>query len=319
MNYFVRSSFTLFVVAAASSCFGASDDPTDQPIGNSNIPNAVSANTNVQPSVSSVQSAGANAPPSNTSAQPSSNDEVNGTLIDSVQLGNDYKVDFYDFGNGLLAARETFHRGTSAPLLDQVNASKELAELYRIVKPGAAVPQSIAAADRNAAELRRQNAEQNKTRPPRPAPDQGPPGQSAAPLDGQSAAPLDLNCSGDVYGDNWGADWFLNNYCHPSSAPYKDCQTNWGWHDHNYHLSNYLHYYQFEGDFNEAGAVQVAKWSCIWMLSCLCWQCHWHPLGNDPLPPQNGVHWYFTDSVTDYVRGSGQSPCGHLDYAFLRD
>lgn len=149
---------------------------------------------------------------------------IHGELLATVQVSPGHSVDFYDYGDGAVGAHEVVDIGDEI-LLDKIKTKPTLAEIFSIVKPGAAVPRALLDAQTRADTYNR--------RFPRPAQaaDDVLPTNSVSPAATQVASSdvaarssAVVSCSGDLLGDNWGAQWFLNNYC--NEGCFRDCPTN---------------------------------------------------------------------------------------------
>jgi len=149
---------------------------------------------------------------------------IHGELLATVQVSARHRVDFYDFGEGAVGAHEVVDIGDEV-LLDKLTTKPTLADIFGVVKPGAEVPRSLFDAQTRADAYNRKF--------PRPA------GAIDSPLpantvDPAAATPASddigthtsalTSCSADLLGDNWGAQWFLNNHC--NEGCFRDCFTN---------------------------------------------------------------------------------------------
>ena len=145
---------------------------------------------------------------------------IAGELLDSVVLGEDHFVEFWEAEPGVVFVRE------SAPIADDaedgpatmltgIDGDFSVVDLYRIVTDNsrAEIPLAIRAASARVDERSLELAAIE------PAPE----------LTGESTAePGHANeraCSPDYFNDNYGASWFFNNYC--TEGTHRWCPTNY--------------------------------------------------------------------------------------------
>jgi hypothetical protein len=228
---------------------------------------------------------------------------INGTLLYAKQLGPDHTVDFYEFEEGTSAVHESLSVDNGeVPFIDKATTFSSLAEAYAKLNPTALeVPAAIRQAD-----LRTQA---------RVAPAANL-SVDEAPTDGSAALSHDLlsgaasTCSADAFGDNWGADWFLNNFC--ITGNFRWCKTNQGWAESGQYAHSWSRWNQFEGDFNLTGHITATGYSCSWFWGC---GLRTTIIDYDVLP-RRLESWTFTGTNNHYwFRGTSQ--CGHLHVAFL--
>src|SRR5439155_4634437 len=76
-----------------------------------------------------------------------------------------------------------------------------------------------------------------------------------------------LACSDDGFGGNWGANWFVNNYC--NAGGFRWCRTNLGWARSNDFSAGWTSWRQMEGDFNLPGHLFASRISCddYWLFT----------------------------------------------------
>jgi hypothetical protein len=229
---------------------------------------------------------------------------IHGTLLYTKTLAADHTVDFYEFGGGGAAVHESFSIDSGeAPFLSQSTKFSSLAEAYAKLNPSAGeVPAPVLEADSRVAAARTSAARA----PVQPEP--------ALPTSNERVLSAPVGCSADYYGDNWGANWFLNNYC--ITGNFRWCPTNWGAANTNEYSASWSQWSQLEGDFNLPGHIMGTEISCNW----LSWL-----FGCDPrttifdydVLPRRVETWTFTDGE-DKFQIWGTSQCGHGDAASLK-
>jgi hypothetical protein len=168
---------------------------------------------------------------------------ISGELLASVQLSDKHAVQFYDFGEGLLGARESMPMGTDS-VLDGFENELPLAEIFSLLKPNVAVPAALIAAQVRADQYNREHpsvgpradrtlAQEEAGRAVElSAPTSVSARVGAAEQVGYgeqvgSVKQAATTCSDDLFGDQWGAQWFLNNFCNEGCFRY--CHTNQAW------------------------------------------------------------------------------------------
>jgi hypothetical protein len=228
---------------------------------------------------------------------------INGKLLYSIESKPGQRLDFYDFGDGQTAVHETHRMETDAPVVDAIRAKrpKTLAEIYRLASPGTPVPAILVDADSHAADYSRAN--------PAPASEEATP----APASSVASSPQALTaCSGDFYGDNWGAQWFRSNYCdyQPGSDQFW-CRTNRWTVDTGDQEHTNFYYYQFEGDFNNQG------WTTGTHKHCSFFSCTWIRDWDYWFAPRHVHTWYY--GGYGMRRAEGSSQCGHAGLALHQD
>ena len=260
-------------------------------------------------------------------------------LLHSVQLEGSHRFDFLRLKDGSLATRESMDIGDGQLLSQRMKSEPTtMVDVFRFLAPNQAVPSKLIDADRRNEEARLAAAK----RPPNPhfvppPSDLEPTGGPWSGSDLASSQQSLLACSGDLLNDNWGAQWFLNNYCYAGpgytgTLYFQQCQVNWGWADswteHQVLEPGWLsgfRYRQFEGDFSNSGYGDLFRWYCDALTG---WNCYWAQLvANVVVKPRKLFEWYFWQSFdanyyndgTNYSRWKARSPCGHLDFAAIAD
>lgn len=221
-------------------------------------------------------------------------------LLYRDDLGNDHALEYHVLGPAVLAVRETMSIDNGeTSLLDKVGHAESLTAVFQRIHPDVAVPQILVDADRDNVAQREQLA--------------GMPLPEMSALPASRPTQSSLTCSADYFGDNWGANWFLDNFC--NTGNFRECHTNWGWFD-DWQPTSWNNYRQFEGDFSNNGHITGYYWTCLWSLFTGT-DCFWIPSMDHDLLPRHVENWTTTGSDGGWVRFSGTSQCGHLGVAFL--
>jgi hypothetical protein len=282
MKTTIRLSAALLLASAVSACDVQPTDTAPTPAATSAV---------------------AKAPPSD--AKP--------TLIHSEEIGPDHKVDFYRLADGLTGYLET-GSASGSQLLRDAKDMDSLAKVFQRIAPNRAIPSVLTEADRTAKEVEetraRMIAEGTMLAPPEGGPAATPALESA---DGVSTQQSDLKlliCSADAFGDSWGRNWWLDNFCYTNKSAYRHCEANIGSFIQNYKIKHF-NYTAFEGDFNEKGHTKGYHWWCTWNL-IYGNDCFWvQDFDFDVNPRKIGTLGY-TSKDPGWVRVESTSPCGHL-------
>jgi hypothetical protein len=235
-------------------------------------------------------------------------------LVHTIDQGNGHLLEFYDLGDGLVGVKEELDKG-DRPLLDKLpDGNHTLADLYRRVRPGQAIPAAIVDADvRAAADVARLKARYAAS--PTlldPAPPSAP-GSELAQI--QQAA---TSCSSDLFGDRWGEQWFLANFgwslednlrCTHGFTQWKHL-LNVGSAHASRAGGSWWQYKQFEGDFNVAGKAKIYRSGFPYPTFVVSWQ--------GDVKPRKVLWWNISGGVSWQTNhASGSSPCGHLMNAVM--
>jgi len=231
---------------------------------------------------------------------------IHGTLLYAKSLGSDHTVEFYEFGEGGTAIHESSSiDNEEAPFLAKGVAFSSLADAYAKLNTATAeVPGAILQADERAAMA--------QSAPAAPRLTTEAPGGASSTLSEEILSGAASTCSADELGDNWGASWFLNNFC--ITGNFRWCPTNYGWADSGQYQASWSQWTQFEGDFNLTGHIFGVEISCNWLFGCGIPTV----IFDYDILPRRYETWTFTDG-RNYYSVYGTSQCGHLDAAFLHD
>jgi hypothetical protein len=250
-----------------------------------------------------TQAPAAEAPPETTArAEPTKG--IRTTPLYAKHLGPDHVVELYDFGTGGVAVRESYSiDGGDAPFVRTMGAIQSLAHVYKQLEPTASSPPaSIMEADRVSA-LRRSEAVATPPVLPAPAsPAEDPTSTVSAPLS---------TCSADLFGDGWGGDWFINNFCNQGS--FRWCQKNWYRANSGWFRDSWTTWRQLEGDFSNPGHITGEHYEQHW-YTFETYTSITVDFDYDVLP-RHIEEWVWNGSALSLVMAS--SPCNHLDVAML--
>jgi hypothetical protein len=237
-----------------------------------------------------------------TSKAASSTTGIRGTLLYKRELGRNV-IEFFEFDSGGTAVKETFDSTKGEALLAGVDKEAALADTYRALQPDKPVPQVLINADaRAAAEAQAQAQSPQANMSPLAA---------TAHADSEAATPSKHatatgapSCSPDNYGDAWGAQWFVNTQC--NNGYRKVCGTNYGTYDSGLYTTGRSSVQSLEGDFWNAGSLQIYHESCI-LWSCTQSLDVWETVN----PRQFSTYWKFGGAKFRVVVWS---PCGHAHF-----
>lgn len=237
---------------------------------------------------------------------------VNGDLLHSIPIGENHVLEFYEFRDGQLAVRESQPIGSTS-VLDGVRDAEGLSSVFRRVRPEVVVPSAIIEAERRASKAPAMQETLDEAAPLEEIRAE----VEREALDREQAEPVQTRaatCSGDVLGDQWGADWFTQNHCNFACSPgtwidFSKCDTNWGYAFETARGNDWLYWRQFEGDFNVAGRIRA------WSLKPAR-VIHFDRV----LPPRQMETWWYKNNGSSSTTNVfwGDSPCGHLGRNTIR-
>jgi hypothetical protein len=244
---------------------------------------------------------------------------VHQTLVYTVQVNESHKIDFYEYGLGMTGVHETFPAGEVEALRLPDDQPRTLAQLFDLVRPGDRVPNEIQRADARAL-VAREDLEAKLASDPHFLPaalrsDAVDPGREL----GQVSQPA-ITCSGDFFGDQWGASWFIQNFdrvfsfgvtcpsgpSNVASFSESNTITNFFSAQARHPTSRILQWKQMEGDFSNAGSTigMMVKPGLI-ASNLVLW--------NHSIAPRNiSIHTMNPNSLNLEWLAQGTSPCTHL-------
>jgi len=226
---------------------------------------------------------------------------VRGTLLKSVALSEHHSIDFFELDSGGTIVRETYSMDIpTEPRLLRHKHSQGMAAIFQELRPDEVVPVALLEADARDVIRKRAEAENELY-----ASDEADEDVDVEPVRIRQA----VACSADFYGDGWGGQWFLDNYCPGGPNSGRFCQAN----QSSYNSGAFdlqgdnTVWLQFEGDFNRAGSVMMEH------RSCLLFSCTWEiDVWASVAPRKVGIWW----SSHSKQKISALSPCSHLGYRF---
>lgn len=226
---------------------------------------------------------------------------VRGKLLTTVELSDSHRIDFFELTSGGTVVREEYSMDVPAEArLPELGKLEGTAAIFRALRPDEAVPAALLEADARDV-VRREAEAANDLYTTATSGDEE---VQEGPLLSTRAE----ECSGDVLGDGWGGQWFLDTFCPDGDAPY-----HWCWANHTSYVTggfDVVHQFswsQFEGDFNRSGSFQLEH------RKCSLFSCYWDLDIWDSIPPRK-VRTYRPSHSK--VRISALSPCGHMGTVF---
>jgi hypothetical protein len=230
--------------------------------------------------------------PTETSAPTQNTPEgIYGSMLYAKDLGGEHRVEFYDFGDGNTAIRESGSMDESAKAVLPSLQISSLQDAYQKLNPqSSSVPEAIRNADlASMAKAWKPGASAEFT---------------AAPATTRQALAKTAvqSCSPDYYADGWGGNWFNSNYC--TEGHFRWCQNNFGSAWSGEYSTSWSKWMQMEGDFNVAGHIHATVI-----------RHHWYgddfrtTLMDHDILPRRWEAW--TQGGSDKFSFTGSSPCGH--------
>jgi hypothetical protein len=249
-----------------------------------------------------------------------------GRLVYSLTIDEGHKIDFYEYDFGASGTHETMPVGQTEALQLPDDQPRTLSELFKLVRPDADVPEALQLADQRVVAARELTREMLAVDPnylidlaEREALEGSEAHlQSGGELGKVSQAAI--ACSRDVYRDQWGAEWFRQNFgrgfsngatcpaAPRNAATFSDqgTITNAFSAQARHPSTRILQWKQMEGDFTNAGSTK-GQWTVPGASTGLV-------MWNHTVAPR-------TVSIDTFNAGnfgsnewfaSGVSPCSHL-------
>jgi hypothetical protein len=230
-------------------------------------------------------------PPADSAPTQNTTEGIYGSMLYAKDLGGDHRVEFYDFGDGNSAIRESGSMDGSAKAVLPSMQISSLEDAYRKLNPQTAnIPEAIQKADlAAAAKVWEPGASPKFTTTP----------EITSPALAKTAS---QSCSGDAYGDGWGGNWFNSNYC--TEGNFRWCHNNSGSAWSGEYSTSWSKWMQMEGDFNLAGHIHATVI-----------RHHWYgddfrtTLMDHDILPRRWEAW--TEGGSDKFSFTATSPCGH--------
>jgi hypothetical protein len=228
---------------------------------------------------------------------------VRGTLLESIVLSEDHRIDFFELTSGGTIMREEYSMDVPTEgRLPQLQDLDGMAAVFRALRPDEAVPVALSEADARDAVRRRTEAE-NGLYASDEMDEEADVGNEPVSTRAQT-----LSCSADLYGDGWGGQWFLDNYCAGGPGLYKWCwANNSGYSSGGFDVWHTLVWTQFVGDFNRSGSFMLQH------RSCGLFSCDWEIDVWESIPPRKVRTWSSTHSKQKIL---SESPCSHQGVVF---
>jgi hypothetical protein len=252
-------------------------------------------------------------------------EKLEARLVYTLHLNAAHKIDFYEYGLGITGTHETLPVGEVEALRLPDEQPRTLSELFKLVKPNAAVPEVLEHTDARVLAARQLTEDRLSFEPnfltdlvQRGARDSAVHAESLEGVGKVSSAAI--TCSGDFFHDQWGASWYLQNFgtgfsdgvrCPPAprnaaSFSAQGSITNFTMSSARHPSSRILQWKQMEGDFTNAGSTNgffvlpgATTGLSMWAHSIAPRTVSVHTLN-----PGNfgATEWFAT----------GSSPCSHL-------
>jgi hypothetical protein len=237
-------------------------------------------------------------------------------LVHTIDEGNGHTLEFYDAGDGAVAVKEEFFASDSARLDRVPDGNYSLAELYRRVRPSGEIPQGILSADVHAKSVLARLEKLHAERPEFQMPTQSQVGERlrapAGAGDVEVRNDAVVSCSADLFGDQWGKQWWIANFCQWWDG-FGSCSSGFTTVSHVENVGTisaswgggkFWQYKQFEGDFNVAGKFKIYRTGFPYPTAQV--------FGEGPVNPRKVVIWNISGgSSWQTNHASGSSPCGH--------
>jgi hypothetical protein len=256
--------------------------------------------------------------------------ETRGTHLHTVELASDHLLNFWELSPGDVAVHESAPAGSKLRLAG-LKTEMSVLELYRQLAPEAAsesVPAALLEAARRA-EARQIQEQRVEAEIARRGLQESPDLAASVPLAAPESTPAPdavQACSADRFGDLWGAQWFLDNFCNEGFLWARWCPTNVGGADTGTRLANWYKTCGMSADFDSGGQLVTMTGYEV----CGCWPaplaCDWGICAPDV--------FYFTDftltfgprQVHGIVYGSrgyrrsrmtGDQPCPRIHFSSM--
>jgi hypothetical protein len=237
---------------------------------------------------------------------------VREALVYSLSLGRDHQLEFWEYPGHVLVTQETSVVGgdeiTSRLGLNGLTFEKA----YRTALPNAKqVPQVLIDADTRHADAERAILTANL-----PAIEATPDADRPTELvDALPTAALAAGaaCSPDVYGDNWGSEWFRTRYCPLSSPGY--CRLNFP----DYAVSPTSDKFKWSvmaADFDIGADARASYqyWDCAPRPNVPPGQCFQfsYTIANTGISPRQVKSWTVSGGFERKASGTGRNPCKRI-------
>ncbi len=239
--------------------------------------------------------------------------EINGDLLAAVDLDTEHRLEFYEFEPGVVAIRESFPVGEGYS--SQIDLGKiknrNLAEIYTSFAKAGQKQNSVQAL--RAAQIRSQEYDNYFDSLHHPEAQIVPDHDLEASAQGDEQH---VFYSPDYYGDNYGAEWFLDSYCNAGGFRY--CPTNASWAYSGRTTSSWFKTCAMAADFE----VGVQFWgghrahTVIWP-----WVDDWSTYidWDYQVRPRKVECWTYTGTGRRESRSTGLQPSPRTHFSALRN
>lgn len=245
-------------------------------------------------------------------------DWVDADLLAEVEIEEAHTLEFYEFEPGELAVIETFNADLSESVLPPPNEVEELNVLDTwIAVTDADIPDPLFEAQDRLL-VREAELSTQAVLDPEPA-SADPDAASATELNASvPQATPEASCAPDYYNDNYGASWFMGNYC--NAGAFQNCQTNWAGFNTYRFTSTWFRFNVMAADFQTSarmwGGTSVPHTACSPFIGCDTFYFD-HPQYDLYIGPRQvkAVQYYSTG--VRYGHGAGNLPCRRIHAAEL--
>lgn len=227
---------------------------------------------------------------------------VHGTLLATVDVTEGHTVRFWELEPGVVAVQESAALdGHHASPLDGAAHDASLVDRYRLLVPGVAdvdVPRPLVEADeRAAAHDERERALLQRMLVPH--------------------ADLPIT-SGDYYGDNYGAQWFLDRYC--VEGGYRFCPTNWVAAYSGRRSTSWFKTCTMAADFDVGANFRGQHW--VWLAPVWFWETgQWVTVEdwNYTVMPRHVECWSYSGVGTRESWGTGLQAAPRVHFSAMQN
>ncbi len=251
--------------------------------------------------------------------------QTNGRLVYTLNINAAHKIDFYEYDFGISGTHETMPVGETEALRLPNDEPRSLSELFKLVRPDSDVPEALELADARVFASRERTRQMLADDPnffsnlaqPEAVESSAERFEAGEGLGKSSEAAI--TCSGDFFGDQWGAAWFKQNFgtgfsngvrCpaaprNAASFSATETITNAFTGEVRYTSTRILQWKQMEGDFTNAGSTKGLLVSAGATTGVLHWNHSIAPRTVSIVTMNPGA------GNTEWL-ASGVSPCSHL-------
>jgi len=247
-----------------------------------------------------------------------SEDGINGKKLVGIDFQDGNKVNFYEFVSGDIGIRHFYHAETKTEASKQqssvidskleslIKQSKSFVDIYNAISPN---PASGEVDVLTKAQLKYEQFQQQMAL----AISKGEnlPTTEKSKESERNSALATRECSGDYYGDNYSANWFLNNFCREGA--FRFCVTNNAWAYSGRTQTTWFKTSAMAADFNIGARFRGWYWKQD------CFFCSWYQVLNwdYTVLPRWVETWYFTGTGYRESQVDGLDPCPRVHFTAL--